>query len=98
VRGDVDEEGVFLDAVEATLQDAEEFEFVEVFVLSFAGFDLVDQFDFGVFVDCEYFEEVGADSVVFLRPEFDHLQYVFVLGFLLALGELFECEFVLVFL
>jgi hypothetical protein len=80
------------------LKNTEELKFVKIFVLFFSGFYLINKFDFGILVDGEYFEKIGADSVVFLGPKFYHLQCVLILILVLTLCDVFECKFVLVFL
>lgn len=79
------------------MKDTEELKLVKVFVLLFPSVYLVDKFDFGILVDGEYFEKIGADSVVLLGPEFDHLECVLILIFVLALRDILESTFILIF-
>jgi hypothetical protein len=83
-------------SIHATLKDTEELDFFEVFHLFFAGVDLLNEFDLRVLINCEYFEEIGADAIVLLGPDLYHLQNVIAVAILVPLGKSFEAAIILV--
>lgn len=68
VGWDIDVGAVSSVSVETTLQYIKQLNFVEIFALFASGLDLLDESNFGVFVDCVYFKKIRADSVVLFGP------------------------------
>jgi hypothetical protein len=64
----IDECWLGVHGVEATLQNAEQFNFFELFLLSFPCLDLIDKFDARVLIDSVYFVHIRTNAVMFLRP------------------------------
>lgn len=83
-------------SIHATLKDTEELDFFEVLHLFFAGVNLLDEFDLRVLINCEDFEEIGADAVVLLGPDLHHLQDVVTVAILVPLSKSFEAAIILV--
>lgn len=65
------------ECVEATLKDAQYLSLFEVFFFDFPGFNLVNESYLRILVHCINFEQIRADSIMFLRPQLHHLQYIF---------------------
>lgn len=62
---------IIANTIKAALQNTEELDFLEVFALLIACFDFVYEFDLRIFVNCIYFEEIGANAVMFFGPNLD---------------------------
>ena len=63
----------------ATLKYTEKLYLLEHFVLALSCLYFIDELHFGVLVDRIYFEQIRADSTMFLRPHLDHLQNILAL-------------------
>lgn len=59
---------IVVNTIETALQNAEEFNFLEIFTLLMACFNLVNKFDLRIFIDCVYLEEIRTNAVMLFRP------------------------------
>ena len=76
---DIDVSWFIVHCVDAALEDAEEFNFLELLLLLFSCFYLIEELHFWVLVNRVYFIKIRANTTMLLGPDLNHLQDILAL-------------------